>query len=111
MIKADFLSYRNGMFFGFIISGHANTGRYGHDILCAGVSSSVMLTINTITRQLGLKSKKKTIDNKIGFKILNPDENGSKIIEALIEHLRALDIGYNKIRIKFIVASAEKGQL
>ena len=47
MIKANFYQ-KNGLYCGFIISGHAG-GKYGQDIVCAGVSSAVMLTVNTLT--------------------------------------------------------------
>ena len=47
MINARFYQ-KKGLYCGFVISGHAG-GRFGQDIVCAGVSSAVMLTINTMT--------------------------------------------------------------
>jgi len=84
-------------FVGFLIGGHAGCGKSGRDILCAGVSSAVMLTINTLRENLALKTKFKATNRLIGLKLLNTDYNGSRVIEALLEHLVALDGGSNKI--------------
>ena len=37
MIKAKFNSQKN-LITGFTLSGHADSGEYGHDIVCAAVS-------------------------------------------------------------------------
>ena len=52
MITAEFLTRPNGQLIGFIISGHAEAGEAGEDIVCAAVSSAAFLTANTITEIL-----------------------------------------------------------
>ena len=47
MIKAVFYS-KNNSYFGFKISGHADYGCCGNDVVCAGVSALVINTINSI---------------------------------------------------------------
>ena len=47
MIRAVFYS-KNENYFGFKISGHADYGCCGKDVVCAGVSALVINTINSI---------------------------------------------------------------
>lgn len=47
MIKALFFK-KNNFFYSFRIEGHAGYGFDGNDIVCAGVSSAVDMTINAI---------------------------------------------------------------
>ena len=47
MIKAVFYS-KNNTYFGFKISGHAEYGCCGKDVVCAGVSALVINTVNSI---------------------------------------------------------------
>ena len=48
MIKAEFFC-RQGQFVGFAMSGHAGYDDYGHDIVCAGVTSAVQTIANGIS--------------------------------------------------------------
>ena len=48
MIVAEFFR-KNGEITGFKVSGHAGYDESGRDIVCAGVSSAVMMTANLIT--------------------------------------------------------------
>ena len=52
MIYADFLVLRDGRMIGFSLSGHADAGEAGEDIVCAAVSSAAYLIANTITEIL-----------------------------------------------------------
>ena len=49
MIKAVFYT-KNNSYFGFKITGHANYGCCGKDVVCAGVSALVINTINSIEK-------------------------------------------------------------
>ena len=49
MIKAVFYT-KNNTYFGFKISGHADYGCCGKDVVCAGVSALVINTINSIEK-------------------------------------------------------------
>ncbi len=72
MIDAEFLRY-DGSFVGFSVSGHAGSGPFGKDIMCAAVSSAVMLTANTITDFLYCKADVKDTGNRIMLVIKDPD--------------------------------------
>ncbi|WP_429970969.1 ribosomal-processing cysteine protease Prp [Fructilactobacillus sp. Tb1] len=53
MIKAKFNS-QNDLITGFSLSGHADSGEYGHDIVCAAVSVLSISTINGLTQVAGI---------------------------------------------------------
>lgn len=88
------------MYCGFIISGHAG-GQYGQDIVCAGVSSAVMFTINTVTDFFVSDADVKIEKNKVGLRLNNPqnDSNSRALIFSLENHLRLLSEEYGKIKI------------
>ena len=90
MVKASFYR-KNGLYCGFIVSGHAG-GRYGTDIVCAGVSSAVMLTVNTVTDFLVTDVSVKVRENAVGLRLNAPetDETARAVIYSLKEHLQML---------------------
>ena len=114
MINAEFLSYGNNLV-GFSVSGHAGAGRYGHDIVCAAVSSAVMLTANTITEFLFTKADVKVLDNKVLLVIRDPDSAssiaGKQVIASFKKHLELIsedEKGRIKITVKEV--SSRKGK-
>ena len=90
MIRASFYR-KNGLYCGFIVSGHAG-GQYGTDIVCAGVSSAVMLTVNTVTDFLVADVSVKVKENAVGLRLNQPeaDEAARAVIYSLKEHLQVL---------------------
>lgn len=99
MVKANFYR-KNGIYCGFIISGHAG-GQYGQDIVCAGVSSAVMLTVNTVTDFFSSDADVKIQENKVGLRLNNPqkDNNARSLIFSLENHLKMLSDEYGGIRV------------
>ena len=99
MVNANFYR-KDGLYWGFIVSGHAG-GVFGQDIVCAGVSSAVMLTLNTVTDFLNADAAVKLEDNKVGLKLVSPqnDDNARALIFSLENHLRLLAEEYGGIRI------------
>lgn len=75
MIAAYFFTAKNGDLLGFSISGHAEWGISGDDIVCSAVSSAAFMTANTITDIIGV-SADVTID-KTGSMILKISPNDS----------------------------------
>ena len=75
MIAAYFFTAKNGDLLGFSISGHAEWGISGDDIVCSAVSSAAFMTANTITDIIGV-SADFTID-KTGSMILKISPNDS----------------------------------
>ena len=45
----------NGRIVSFTLSGHANSGPYGHDLVCAGVSAVAIGTENAIEKLCGVR--------------------------------------------------------
>lgn len=101
MIKARFVK-TNGLYSGFMISGHAGVAPFGQDIVCAGVSSSVMLTVNTITDFFGADAKVDVTENRIMLKLNTPDEDEAAraLIFSLETHLRILEEQYGNIAVR-----------
>ena len=89
MIKARFL-IDSGKTVGFIVSGHARYAESGHDIVCAGVSASLMLTVNAITENFGIRAEVRDLENEIFFKVLDESDEAEKIIEAFKTNLKIL---------------------
>ena len=90
MVRANFYR-KNGLYCGFIVSGHAG-GRYGTNIVCAGVSSAVMLTVNTVTDFLVADASVRVRENAVGLKLNQPeaDDTARALIYSLKEHLQML---------------------
>lgn len=99
MVKANFYR-KNGLYCGFIVSGHAG-GIFGQDIVCAGVSSAVMLTVNTVTDFLNSDAVVRLEENKVGLKLVSPkkDDNARALIFSLENHLKLLAEEHGGIRI------------
>ncbi len=103
MIEAEFLRYQGGLV-GFSVSGHAGAGPFGKDIVCAAVSSALMLTANTITDFLYAPADIKEKGNKIMLVLKDPDSAmaiaAKQIIASFHNHLTLLSEDYKgKIRI------------
>ena len=93
MIEAEFLSYGGGLV-GFSVSGHAGAGAFGRDIVCAAVSSAVMLTANTITDYLFCKADVKDQNGKIMLVLKDPDSAmaiaAKQVIASFHNHMHLL---------------------
>lgn len=103
MITAKFLK-QNGLFTGFIVSGHAGTAKYGQDIVCAGVSSAVMLALNTITEFLHADAKVRNCENKVGLMLTDAENEAASraVIFSLEKHLELLNEQYGCIEVKIL---------
>ena len=90
MVKASFYR-KNGLYCGFIISGHAG-GQFGQDIVCAGVSSAVMLTLNTMTDFFRCDCSLRIGENVTALKLNSFEEDGTgrMLIFSLKTHLELL---------------------
>ena len=90
MIQAIFTESQ-GKLKGFSVSGHSGYDDFGSDIVCASVSSAVMLVCNAITEVYRLPADIKILDNLISCEISSEDD---RPIEALRLHLSALEEEY-----------------
>ena len=93
MITAEFFIKQSELV-GFVIKGHAGYAESGNDIVCASVSSAVMLVANTITEVYNVNAEVKVLKDKIQLKLPVPDKNAVKMLEGLKLHLTALSEDY-----------------
>ncbi len=99
MIDAQFLT-TNGRLKGFAIKGHAGYALFGEDIVCASVSSSVMMTANTVTEILKVKADVKALDNEIRCGLLEESDEAENLLKGLKLHLQLLSEDYpNTIKV------------
>ena len=87
MIKAIFYS-KDETYFGFKISGHAEYGCCGKDVICAGVSALVINTVNSIEEFTQDSVVTEECENGlVRFKIVGNVSSESKLL------LKALRLG------------------
>lgn len=94
MIQADF--FKTGeLLSGFSLSGHAEYDDYGHDIVCASVTSAVQMTANALTEVLKLNADVSVGENVIQVKLSKQDaQKGQSFLQALLLHLNILAEDY-----------------
>ena len=92
MIEACFKRSR-GELCGFSVSGHSGYDYEGRDIVCASVSSAVMMTCNAMTEIFKVDAEIAADGNVISAKV-GKSNDGRKLIEALKLHLEALAEDY-----------------
>lgn len=97
MIRAVF-SAGAGRYTGFAVSGHAELNKPGKDILCAAVSSTVMMAANTITEVLKIQADVHVLENEITLQLpkATQSESASAVIEGLKIHLVLLSEEYSE---------------
>jgi hypothetical protein len=99
MIEAKFFrSSDTEKLLGFVVSGHAGYAESGQDIVCAAVSSAVMLTANSVTEVFALNAKvREEPDGDIYLKLTeDPDGTGDKLLLGLLTHLYMIDKEFPK---------------
>lgn len=91
MIQAVFQK-SGGSYKSFSVTGHAEYDDEGSDIVCAGVSSAVMLICNAVTEVYKLPAGVIVGDNEISLTL--EDDEGGRLIESLALHLNTLSENY-----------------
>lgn len=90
MTKAKF-KYDNQSFRSFEISGHAEYNEEGLDIVCAGISATVITSLNLLLKLLGKKAKFSEVqeDGYMYFEIIDKklEINTNYFVELVIENL------------------------
>ena len=77
------------------ISGHAGFADYGHDVVCAAVTSAVQLTANGITEVLKAPCQVSVLQDKIVLTLPgNSTREAQAFLEALRLHLTVLSEDY-----------------
>ena len=102
MIRAEFRVTGSGSYKGFSVKGHSGYAEAGSGLVCASVSSAVMLTVNTATEHFGVKLKLKSSDGDIECGVEEITQMSDKLIDSLRAHLSMVAEefpGYLKVNI------------
>lgn len=91
MIRASFFENKQSYWLSFTLKGHADSGPYGYDIVCAAVSALTLSVINNIQRLLGVSLIIEADEEEGGFlkASLPPDLDDEKKADTqlLLNHL------------------------
>ena len=103
MIEAVF-AVKGDRFIGFTVNGHSGFAESGNDIICAGVSSALMLTVNTITDFFSVAADIDITPENEGYARLRlktpyPD-NACTMLKSFYTHLTILEEEYGHINVR-----------
>ena len=93
LIKGTFTRNHAGQISEFTLTGHAEAGPYGSDIVCSAVSALAISTVNSLDALAGVTPNIETNDSEGGYLhvVLNLDESMTQeqmnISQILLEHL------------------------
>lgn len=99
MLKAVFYRNKNG-YSGFSVSGHAGYGTEGNDIVCAAVSSAVMLVCNTVTEFFGAQAEVSVEENCITLVMKEESEASEKLLESFYAHMEIIAEEHSKVKLE-----------
>lgn len=71
----------------FSVKGHSGYAESGSDIVCASVSSAVMLTVNTAAEFFGIDLDVSVDEGDIRCEVKEPSENSDRLLNSLKAHL------------------------
>ncbi|MCD7733243.1 MAG: ribosomal-processing cysteine protease Prp [Oscillospiraceae bacterium] len=94
MITALFKVTGQGSYKGFSVSGHSGYSEAGSDIVCAAVSSAVMLTVNSCIDGFNVDAVPEVYDDTVRFAVNEKSLDADRLIGALKEHLEAMSEEY-----------------
>ena len=78
---------RSGSCVGFSVKGHSGYSDTGSDIVCASVSSAVMLAVNTAADYFSVDLGLDVSDGNICCKVKEASETSDKLMASLRAHL------------------------
>ena len=99
MLKAVFYRNNKGLN-GFSVSGHAGYGTEGNDIVCAAVSSAVMLVCNTVTEFFGAAAEVSVEENRITLTMKEDSEAAEKLLESFYAHMEIIAEEHSKVKLE-----------
>lgn len=102
MTIAEFFK-KNGELTGFKVKGHSGYSEQGSDIVCASVSSAVMLTANLITEIFGFEADVSAVEDTVSLKTDIPrDEVLQGLYKGLVMQLEEIAEEFNEnLKVKF----------
>lgn len=95
MIKVE-VEYKGKGFHSLLIKGHANTGDYGKDLVCAGVSAVSVGAMNALANpeedfEIEMEPGMLSCIAKAGI-----SEHDQAVIETLLIQLKTIEVSYPK---------------
>lgn len=93
MITVRFLK-SGELYRSFTVSGHAGYADRGRDIVCAAVTASVQLMINTAVDVMGISAQTTVEENRIAFSPHTGAPAAQQLMEGLYRHLLLLSEDY-----------------
>lgn len=109
MIIVSILRDESDDIYGFEIKGHANFAKRGQDIVCAGVSSITVGTVNAIESLIGVEMDSVMLDGFLNAHLPSglsseAKEKSQLLLSAMIVMLKGIEDSYNKyIKIRDII--------
>lgn len=104
MIKAVFYRHssggRAGALCGFSVSGHAGCGFEGNDIVCAAVSSAVMLVCNAVTDYFNASAEVGVEENRITLRLREDNDSAQRLIEAFYGHMEIIAEEHGRVKLE-----------
>ena len=102
MTTAEFFR-KDGEVTGFKVKGHSGYEDRGKDVVCASVSSAVMLAANVVTEVLGHDAEVSAYEDTIILKTnIKGDEKLQKLYEMLIAQLDHIALEFeNNLKVQF----------
>ena len=112
MIKAVFYRHnsdgRAEALCGFSVSGHAGYGTEGNDIVCAAVSSAVMLVCNAVTDHLNASARVDVEENRITLTLKEDNVPAQQLLEAFYGHMEIIAEEHGRVKIEVKFTGGEK---
>ncbi len=99
MLKAVFYKQGNE-FTGFAVSGHAGYGTEGNDIVCAAISSLVMLVCNTVTEFFKAKADVVVKENEITLHLKEKSIPAEQLLASFCQHMEIIAEEHSKIKLE-----------
>jgi hypothetical protein len=102
MTTAEFFR-KDGEVIGFKVKGHSGYAEQGEDVVCASVSSAVMLTANAVTEVFGYDADVSAYEDTITLKTnIKGDEILQKLYQGLILQLQQIALEFeNNLKVQF----------
>ncbi len=79
------------------VTGHANSAEYGKDLVCAGVSTTIVGTYNTLEKFNELNHGEFIVQEGFAHFIINqPTRENQLILETMVTTLETIEFSYGK---------------
>ena len=78
------------------VTGHANAGTHGNDLVCAGASSIIFGSLNAIDQLYFKTCQFEVNENKIKIKVLKNSDALQKSLQFLLIQLETMEESYPK---------------